>query len=593
MKNISSVALAAGIGLLTASCAGHGGQAGLPPTSGMQSHTNGAHNSAVAVAAPSGWATTATQAVSVANASDLGALSASTPLTVRVALGVHNEDALAKAVASGQQFSDAQLMATYAPTSAEVQQVVSYLQAQGFTNINASPNHLLVSADGTAAKAQSAFNTTLHSFSLSGANVYANVSPAYVPTSLNGIAIAVLGLNNAAKVASSPTDCFPTNPAPSGTPCVRDFDAHAVNTYYDTGNTPAASNTTMAIMTEGNVSQTVSDLAYAEQVQGLPQVPVTVVQVGLSSPDTAGLDEWDLDSQSSTGIAGGAKQLYLYDTTSLTDSDIANEYSHWESDNLAQTGNSSFGECEFSPYLDGAMKADDNILLFAAAHGQTMFASSGDTGSSCAFVGTNGVPGSGPPFVSYPASSPWVVAVGGTTATSNNDETYDGEVAWNAGGGGLSQFENATSWMQPVQLTTGTVAEAELRGVPDIAMAADPNSGGYLLYTAVPLQTASGPCGEPCGVGGTSEASPLSMGVWARMLTSHPGLGFAGPHLYANYVKYEGNEALVQGPPPYETYGGFHDIIAGANGAYTAAPGYDYTTGLGTFDISALNATIQ
>ena len=248
---------------------------------------------------------------------------------------------------------------------------------------------------------------------------------------------------------------------------------------------------------------------------------------------------------------------------------------------------------EFSAYLDGSMKADDNVLLFAAAHGQTMFASSGDTGSSCALVGTNGAPGSGPPFVEYPASSPWVIAVGGTTATSNNDETYDGEVAWNAGGGGLSQFENANSWMEPVQLTTGIVAAGNLRGVPDISMAADPNSGGYLLYTSVPLQTASGPCGEPCGVGGTSEASPLSMGVWARMLTAHPGLGFAGPHLYANYLKYEPNETLVQGPPSYETYGGFHDIILGANGAYTAAPGYDYTTGLGTFDISALNQTIQ
>lgn len=588
MKQLSAVALAAGF--LITGCAGHGGQAALPSTA---TTPGGAHPNAT-IAAPSGWSSTATQGASVANATDLGALSSTTPLTVRVALGVNNADALAKAVASGQQFTDAQLMATYAPTPAQVGAVTSYLQSQGFTNISVAPNHLLVSADGTAAKAQTAFNTTLHAFSLNGANLYANTTPAYVPASLNGVVVAVLGLNNASKMASGPTACFPTDPAPSGVPCVRDFDAHAAQTFYDAGTTPTASNTTMGIMTEGNVSQTVSDLAYAEQTQGIPQVPVTVVKVGLSSPDTAGVVEWDLDSQSSTGIAGTAKMLYLYDTTSLTDSDIANEYSHWESDNLAQTGNSSFGECEFSAYLDGAMKADDNILLFAAAHGQTMFASSGDTGSSCALVGTNGAPGSGPPFVSYPASSPWVVAVGGTTATSNNDETYDGEVSWNAGGGGLSQFENATSWMQPVQLTTGILAAGNLRGVPDIAMAADPNSGGYIVYTQTAINFINGSCGPgACGVGGTSEASPLSMGVWARMLSSHPGLGFAGPHFYANYLKYEPNETLVQGPPSYETYGGFHDIILGANGAYTAAPGYDYTTGLGTFDITALNQTIQ
>jgi subtilase family serine protease len=395
-------------------------------------------------------------------------------------------------------------------------------------------------------------------------------------------------------MASGPTACFPTDPAPSGTPCVRDFDAHAAQTFYDAGSTPVASSTTIAVMAEGNVSQTLTDLQYAEQQQGIPQVPVTVEKVGLSSPDTSAFDEWDLDTQSSTGIAGTVKMLYIYDTTSLTDSDIANEYSAWESQNLAQIGSSSFGECEYNAYLDGAMKADDQTLMFAAAHGQTMFASSGDNGSACPLVPANGAPASGVPMVNYPASSPWVVAVGGTTATSNNDETYLGETAWNAGGGGLSQFENATSWQQPVQLTTGIVAAGNLRGVPDIAMAGDPNAGGYIVYTATTINFLNGSCGPgACGVGGTSESSPLAMGVYARMLTAHTSLGFAAPHFYLNYEKYEGGESLVQGPPPTESYGGFHDIITGTNGAYQAIPGYDYTSGLGTFDINGLNDTIQ
>lgn len=582
MKKLSAIALAAG--LLTASCSGHGGSP-LPSVPAAGS-TGGAHSAAITTAPP-GWASTSTLGATVANATDLGALSASTPLTVRVALGIHNASALASAIQSGQRFTDSQLMATYAPTQSDVNAVTTYLKSQGFTNISVAPNHLLVSADGTAAQADSAFNTSLHAFSAGGQTLYSNVTDAYVPTSLNGIAVAVLGLNNAARVASSPTDCFPVNPPPSGTPCVRDFDAKTMQRFYDAGSTSDASGTTIGVMAEGNVSATVSDLAYAEKTQGLPQVPVTVVKVGLSSPDTAGEVEWDLDTQSSTGIAQNVKMLYIYDTTSLTDSDIANEYSHWESDDLAQTGNSSFGECEVMAYLDGSMRADDQVLMFAAAHGQTMFASSGDTGSSCALVGTNGVPGSGPPMVEYPSSSPWVIAVGGTTLTSNTDGSYDGEVSWNAGGGGLSQFENATSWMEPVQLTTGILAAGNLRGVPDIAMAADPNAGGYLVYTQ------DGSCGMPCGVGGTSEASPLAMGVWARMLSAHPSLGFAGPHLYANYQQYEPSENLVQGPPPYATYGGFHDIVAGVNGAYTAAPGYDYTTGLGTFDITQLDQTVH
>ena len=106
----------------------------------------------------------------------------------------------------------------------------------------------------------------------------------------------------------------------------------------------------------------------------------------------------------------------------------------------------------YTAWLDGAMKIDDNLFMEAAAQGQTMFASAGDTGSSCALAPTNGVPASGPPLVSYPASAPYVVAVGGTTVVANADGTYSGEAAWNAGGGGVSQFENGMTWAASVRL---------------------------------------------------------------------------------------------------------------------------------------------
>lgn len=585
MKKLSSIALAAG--LLTASCAGHGGQSALPNAQSVQ----GPHTAASSIAvAPAGWASTSTFGAAVANATDAGALNPSKYLTVRVGLQVRNATQLQQLIAAGTIVSRAQFMSQFAPTQSDVSAVASYLQAQGFTGITTEPNNLLISANGSVAQIQKAFDTSLEAYTLGGRPLYANTSPAFVPQSLSGIAIAVLGLNNAARVAYSPTSCFPVDPAPSGTPCVRSYDAHAIQTVYDAGSAPTGSLTTVAVMAEGNVSQTVSDLALAESSQGLPSVPVSVVHVGIASPDTAGVVEWDLDTQSSTGIAGTVKELYLYDTTSLTDSDIANEYSHWVTQDVAQLGNSSFGECEYAAWLDGSMRVDDQEFMQAASQGQTMFASSGDTGSSCALVGTNGVPGSGPPLVEYPASSPYVVAVGGTTLTSNNDETYAGEVAWNAGGGGLSQFENSTSWQQQGQIVGGTVAEANLRGVPDIAMAADPNSGGYLVYMNPPLQTASGPCPNPCGIGGTSEASPLSMGVFARMQSAHNNaLGFAAPVYYRNYLQnYSTGNLNPTGTPPTEIVGGFHDILVGANGAYTAAPGYDYTTGLGSVDISVM-----
>lgn len=214
-----------------------------------------------------------------------------------------------------------------------------------------------------------------------------------------------------------------------------------------------------------------------------------------------------------------------------------------------------------------------------------MFASTGDTGSSCALAPTNGAPGSGPTMVEYPAASPYVVAVGGTTALATAaDSSYAGETAWNAGGGGLSQFENSTQWEQQAQPVSPPPAELALRGLPDIAMAADPNSGGFNVYGQnIP---GAGACPSGCGIGGTSEASPLAMGSYARILSANGTLGFAAPQFYAEYVATNANTTTVNGPPPTQAYGGFHDIITGANGVYTALPDYDYTTGLGTLDIA-------
>jgi len=91
-------------------------------------------------------------------------------------------------------------------------------------------------------------------------------------------------------------------------------------------------------------------------------------------------------------------------------------------------------------------------------------------------------------------------------------------------------------------------------------------------------------------VGGTSLASPLTMGVYARLMTSHGDeMGFASPNLYYEYIAFPAPTppAVPTGPVGFETnlVGGFHDIYAGTNGAFTALPRYDLVTGLGSLDI--------
>ena len=592
MKRLLTIALATAV--TTASCSG-GSVSHLLP--GLSASSNARSARAAVqdpITAPAGWAATATRGATIASGADRGVLAPATPMTVRVGLNLHNEDGLKAAIAARQKMSPAQFAAQYGPTATEVQSVVSYLQSQGFTNVQVGAQ--LVSADGTAAQVTKAFNTTLEAFQLGGEAVYVNTQPAFVPASLGNVVSAVLGLSNAAKMSVHPNlsrphaTCFPAS-APTGQ-CTPAFDAKDVQTFYDATAAPTGSATTIGVMAEGDVSGTVSDLRYAEAKLGLPQVPVTVVRVGMSSPDTAGGAEWDLDTQSSTGMAQNVQALYIYDTTSLSDSDIANEYSKWVGDDLAQLGNSSFGECEYQAFLDGAMKVDDHLFMQAAAQGQTMFVSTGDTGAACALAPTNGAPMSGPTMVEYPAASPYAVGVGGTTVVSNaSDSSYAGEVAWNAGGGGLSQFENSTSWQQAVIPSSTGLAATNLRGLPDIAMAADAFSGAYNVYG--PNVPGVGDCSAGCAIGGTSEASPLAMGAYSRLMSGHANaLGFAAPQLYRNYIENQSSATTVTGPPPTQALGGFHDVITGANGPYTALPGYDYTTGLGTLDVGLMNAKI-
>jgi len=594
MKTLGAAALATG--LLTASCAGNGLNSAGPPLGSLQNGAPalGAQQTRVsaAVAAPAGWAATATQGLKIKNAADGGSAPASQSITVHVGLQLQNVSQLKSGVASGQVIDSGTFLSKYAPTTAQAAAVTSYLQSKGFTNVTTEPDHLIVSGTGTIAQAQSAFNTSIHSFSGGGFGFIANISPAYVPQSLAGTVVAVVGLNNmqAFGTKTQVTNCSIFGVATPPQACLRWYDPSTFQVAYHAGTTPTGKNTAVAIMAEGNVTQSISDFRLNEQKDSLPYVPVQVIHVGLQSTDTAAVGEWTLDMTYSSGIAQALKAIYLYDTTSLTDSDIALEYSKWVTQGYSKIGNSSFGGCEFFPFLDGSMVLDDETLLEGASKGMTMFASSGDNGGFCNnFVDTNGVPG-GAPFVMYPAASPYVVAVGGTELYTNANASYKGEDVWPAGGGGLSQFEYSPYWEQPAQPVSSNVVSD--RGVPDVAMDAGLGPIGNAIIYSNQQAINGGSCNSGCITGGTSLASPLSAGIYARMQTAHANaLGFAAPLLYKDFYEHTAG-AILPGPPATRPYGGFHDILQGSNGSYTALPGYDYATGLGSFDISIMNSQI-
>jgi subtilase family serine protease len=547
----------------------------------------------LAAHAAGAWASTATQAMPLKNFS-VSPLAASQQLHVVVGLNARNKAQLDVLVAQmgkpgspmfGKTITPDQFLASYGPTADQANAVVSYLQQAGLSNIEVSGNRLTVSAYGSAAAVEQAFNTQLVSFVSGGRSLFANSTPAQVPAALGGTVAAVLGLNNMAGMAtdlqhvsaSKPTitslRSIPTTRANSGVPqdpiTTAPYGGPQYQTAYDAGATPTGWGTTIGIITEGDLTQVPKDLRAYEAEWHLPQVPYEIVPTGLQTSDTAGLDEWDLDSQSSSGIAGNLKKIIFYNAGSLGDPDIAPAIERVVSENRVKAVNMSFGGCETLEYLSGAMLLEDMAFEQGAAQGITFFASAGDGGASCQLVINAGQPvvlGA----VEYPAASPYVVAVGGTSLLTNADYSYNTELSWVSGGGGISLWEVPGVWtagvINPVNTTAGQ------RAVPDIAMVGDPNIGGADVVVN----------GADTGVGGTSLSSPLSVGVWARMQTAHGNCySFAAPIFYATYGQPFGTAAKD-----------LHDIILGDNFLYPATPGWDYDTGMGSFDIAAANTAL-
>jgi pseudomonalisin len=521
-------------------------------------------------AATTSWSATATRAISGSGITDGSALAARTPMTVDVALSLRHSAVLDQDIAAGDTMSAATFKKQFAPTSLQLKAVKLYLTNEGLTPTSVTPNDLIVTATGPASAVQSAFNTQIDSVTAGSATGYANVTPAQIPAGLGSTVAAVLGLSDV--FSMSLPDLLAsaaTNPASSctvqGVGYLCDYNPQGLQLAYDATRAPTGSKTTEAIFAEGDLTQVVTDLRTEEKANKLPKVPVTIDHTGIASTDTSGADEWDLDTQYSTGMAQTVKNLRLYDATSLSDSDLAIGFADFAGQDKAKAGSASFGECEALAYLDGSMVVDDESFAEAAAQGQTVFASAGDTGGFCTVAPTNGVP-AGIPDVEYPAASPYVVAVGGTTLLTNADGSYDEEAAWLAGGGGPSYFESAPSW-QAGDGVIGTVGStSDLRTVPDVSMDADPNSGANVYVD-----------GTPETVGGTSLASPLSLGVWDRLESGHGNaLPFASPQLYA----LNGTTA-------------FHDVTLGDNGPYPATPGYDLATGIGSFDVAQAETLIK
>jgi pseudomonalisin/xanthomonalisin len=513
-----------------------------------------------AFAAQPAWVSTATHAHTLgAGVAIRNFAPSSMPLHIEVALKVQNRPVLDAFIAQTrdpassmyrQKLIPADIAAEFAPSQAKIQAVVDHLRNAGFTNITVAPNHLMISADGNARAALKGFNTRIEQVSVSGrGNAFANIDAAQVPATLSGTVLSVLGLQNVHQahtmLKKGPVLNGKPAPAPSG---VVGHNPTTFPTIYGVGSTPTASNITVGIISDGDMTQPLKDLTQFTTTNGLPAVNTQVVVVGAAGTDAGGTAEWDLDSQDIVGMSGGVSKLVFYTATSLANDALTAAYNKAVTDNVARVINVSLGECETYAYQDGTMAADDQIFAVGVAQGQTFSISTGDAGSNeC-----GGSPRGKTP--SYPASSPSVIAVSGTTLSTGTANAWKGETLWSKSGGSPSTVEAKPSWQ-----TKGT----STRDVADVAFDGDPNSGAIIIVNGANAQ-----------YGGTSLSAPLFAATWARMLAGHSTLGFAGPHLYS---------------APASIY---HDITSGSNGGESATTGWDLASGFGSVILGNANSSL-
>jgi kumamolisin len=291
-----------------------------------------------------------------------------------------------------------------------------------------------------------------------------------------------------------------------------------------------------------------------------PAVERIKVNGGVSRPGD-GQDEVDLDIDVLRAVAPQARILD-YEAPNTSNA-IASVIDRIVADGRAEIISDSWGSCEADRSSAGLARLASSLAAAAAA-GISVFVASGDHGAyDCIDSDRTDLRIS----VDSPAGDVNAIGVGGTYVSMLEDGTYIDEVAWEepltgwAPGGGVSTYYRRPSWQ--VGTGVGNKRSNGMRQVPDVAAAADPDSGFLTVST-----------GQAGAGGGTSAASPFWAGfaVLVRQLAGQEGVKGLGP---LGKTLYEVAAAQPAGSV-------FHDVTRGGNLYDDAGPGWDYATGLGT-----------
>jgi kumamolisin len=521
-------------------------------------------------------------------------------------------------------YGDYQPIATLArrfgASASDRARVTQYLRNKGATHVGIDVTGLFADATMPAARAQRLFGTSLSRYHAARAARAPGSSPAArVPAALAGTVTGVVGLDSS-PVFSAPNSTvanaakFPRTPPQTS---ARDFvsgygqrtgtASGCSSAIGDRGFTPNQYLTAYdytPLQASGVTGQNervalieidgfrYSDLRTFASCFHLPVPAINSYGVGIRRSLGPG-GESTLDLEVLDAAAPGLKEIDVYESApraaqvlqALT-APLRNR------GHVPEVISASLGTCEPALKITigrSGARAAEGALALAAASGISVLASSGDAGSS-ACIGSDG------PLdrlaVSYPASSPYVTAVGGTNVALTASNKLQAQTVWNdapldlsAGGGGLSSLFRRPSYQNGFD-THGN------RALPDVSLLGDVLPGYNIYCTA--KECLNGNPGPWITVGGTSAAAPLFAGGLAlvdEVLREHhkQNVGLANPLLYDIDRNFSSSGVISDVTSNNNDLGPF---IPNGNrrplGCCTAGRGYDLASGLGSVDLGKL-----
>jgi kumamolisin len=473
-----------------------------------------------------------------------------------------------------QTITRAELGERYGTTPADAELAASVLGGHGLQVTESRPESRRLKVSGTVSQLSAAFGTTLSQVTSPHLAGSGRVTHRYrtgglsVPAELDGIVTAVLGLDNRPQAraqfrtprpatAASGT-AAPDRPAPAtGNPTSLTA-LQVAELYKFPANTDGTGQTIAIIELGGGYTASDLDTYFSGLKLSTPSVTAVPVDGGSNSPGQQADGEVELDIEVAGAVAPKATQkVYFAPNTDQGFIDAVTDAVHATPTPVVVS--ISWGGSEDS-WAAASRTSLDNALADAATLGVTVCVAAGDNGSGDGAT-------DGKPHCDFPASSPHALACGGTTLVGSGS-TITSEVVWNetasnegAGGGGVSDVFALPSWQADVGVPKVSGGTTTGRGVPDVAGNADPASGYQIVVD-----------GQQTVVGGTSAVAPLWAGLIARLAQSTgKKFGLLQTLLY---------NSVPAGKPA----DGLNDITSGNNGAYSAGPGWDACTGLGSPD---------